>query len=432
MAVKRKSMGFFIALMLSIVLVVAGCGQKPSAKSAVETGLANTVNMKSGTFDMGMSMSIDFPDDVLSAQPEMAMVSNFLKNADIKASGIFKQDPQQLEMTLELNLKGDMEMIFSIPLVITQDKMWVKIPSIPMLMLPPELEGKFIELDMKELSEQLGEEFTPDVLDVKKQQELGQEMMKILLGSFEEETHLKLLKKNEANLPEGIEAKNIVKFTITDENLEATVQTLIEKTAPQIIDLLGSDKYRDLFQLSKEDIEQAKKELEATTSGEMKEAVDEIRKSININEFSILTVLNKKDFVNYQSFNLDVDMNMDSDSFKLGLKGDTKYDHINEDVEFKIGIPSDAVKLEEFIEKMDSLYGSTDDYDYDLDNGDLDFGGLEEIDWDALFADIDPENMTVDQFFELLVNEGVDPEQFLQLLEYEGIDPEEFMSAFQQ
>ncbi|MFD0870687.1 Uncharacterised protein [Chlamydia abortus] len=420
MSIKRKKLGLIVALMLSIALIVAGCGKKPSPKSAIETGLTNTMNMKSGAFEMGMTMSMDFPEEVLNANPEMAMVSEMLKNADIKASGVFKQDPQQIEMTLEMNLKGDMEMKFSIPFVLTQDKMWVKIPNIPMMPLPQELVGKFVEMDMKELSEQAGEEFNPELLNFKKQQEFSQDALKALLGSFDEQNHFQLLKKDEAQLPEGIEAKNVVKFTITDENLEEAVKTIVEKAAPQIIDLIASEKYAGMFQISKEELDTAKKDLESTDAGKLKEAIDEMRKSLKINEFSILTAVNKQDFVNYQAINLDVDVKDEDMNFKLGLKGDVKYTNINEEVEFKIGVPTDAVKLEEFIEKMDSLYGGADVY-YDEDEltGELGMEGLEGIDWEALQG-FDFENMTDEEweeFLSALESQGIDPDQFVEMME---------------
>lgn len=404
-------MGLVTAFMLSIILVVSGCATKTSPKTAVENGLVNTANMKSGTFNMGMSMTLDFPEDVLSATPEIAMASNFLKNADIKISGAFKQDPQQMEMTLELNLKGDMEVKLSIPMVVTKEKIWIKVPNIPIFPLPQELVGKFVELDLKELSEAAGESFKPELMNVQKTQELGQELLKVILESFDEQTYFKQLKKDEANLPEGIEAKDIVKFTITDEHLEEVVKTIVEVAAPKILDLLASDKYAGMLDISKEDVEKAKKELESTNNSDIKDAIEKLRKSMKINELSIVTVVNKKDFINYQEFNVDVDMKDEDQSFKLGLKGTIEYNNINQEVEFKIGTPSDSIKLEDFIKQMDAMY-DTDAYDGDA------FGKYgDDIDMDA--------------FLEMLEAEGIDPDEFFEMLEREGMDLEQFLNIIQ-
>lgn len=415
MAKRRRTLGFVTAIMLSIILVVSGCATKTSPKTAVENGLVNTANMKSGSFNMGMSMSLDFPEDVLNSTPEVAMVSNLLKNADIKVNGVFKRDPQQIEMTLELNLKGDMEIKLSIPMVVNQEKIWIKVPSIPFFELPQELVGKYIEIDLKELSEMSGESFNAEKIDVQKSQEFGQEMLKVILESFDEQTYFTRLKKDEAKLPDGIEAKDIVKFTITDENLQDVIKTFVEVAAPKILDLMANDKYADLLNISKEEIEKAKKDLqsESNKDSEIKEAIDELRKSMKINELSILTVVNKKDFINYQEFNVDVDLKEEGQSFKLGLKGTIEYNNINEDVEFKVGTPSDSVKLEDFISEMDAMYDTGDEEEY-VDP-----------------ADFNVDDIDMDEFIKMLEAEGIDPDEFFEMLESEGMDLQDFLEMIQ-
>ena len=68
------------------------------------------------------------------------------------------------------SLKGDMGMTFNIPMVMTAEKLYVKVPNIPFFPIPENVVGKFLELDLKELAEQEGTEWNPDAMDAAKTQ----------------------------------------------------------------------------------------------------------------------------------------------------------------------------------------------------------------------------------------------------------------------
>ncbi|AFH65633.1 DUF6612 family protein [Paenibacillus caseinilyticus] len=349
---KRKYGTWTLVTLLGTSLLVSGCGKELPPKQALETAYANASNMKSTDFDLSMSMSLDMPQDVLDNDPGMAAVANMLKNFEVKAKGTYQMDPMQAEMTVEAQLKGDMQMNISLPLVMTQEKMWVKVPNIPMLPIPKDVVGKFIELDMKELSEQSGGTFNTDAANIQKQQQLGQELMKVVVTSFDENTFLSKLDAKAYKLADQSQPKQVVKFAVTNENLEAAVNTVIEKVAPQVLDLLASDKYAGVAQLTKEEVEEAKKELAAQDKSELKQGLDEMKKELQINELSVITGIDKKDFPALMELNADIGFTQDNQPIKAGIKATTTYSRINEPAEFKLGIPKDTITLEELESKM--------------------------------------------------------------------------------
>lgn len=335
---------------MSVAASAAGCGVK-SPKLSAEQALTKATSIHSGEMTMTMAMNLDVPEEELSKNPQLGMVANLIKNMDITAKGTFQQEPMQSELTLDLHLKGDMQMNISLPMVVTQDKVWMKIPNIPMLPLPKDVVGKYLELDVKELSKKSGNPaFNP--ADTKKQQELGQDIMKVLFTNFEEKTYFSNVDKKDVKLPAGVEASRFVKFSINGGNFDPAFTTIVEKVAPQVLDLLASDKYAGLTQLKKEDIDKAKKELAAKDTEARKKDLEELKKNVKVNRFDIILGISKDDMPSFTQVSADLDVTDQGKTTKLGADIQAGYSHINEKVEFKTGIPKDVIKLDELQKKL--------------------------------------------------------------------------------
>ncbi|MFE4570304.1 hypothetical protein [Paenibacillus chitinolyticus] len=342
-----------LALLLTFTVVLAGCGKKESPKTALEESYTAASTMNSADFNMNMTLNLDFPESALKADPSLAMGANFLKNLDVTAKGVYQADPMQLEMTLEANLKGDMPMKISLPMVMTKDKMYVKVPNIPLLPIPKDAVGKYIVVDVNELNQTTEGKVNVNAIDVKKQQEFGQEAMKIFTTNFDEKTYFVEVDKKNAGLPESVDAKQIVKFQITNENLEPAIKTIVEKVAPQLLDLVSSDKYKDMLQVDPAEIEKAKKELAAGSSKEdTQKAIDELKKVLKINDFNILTAINKDKFPAYQEINANLDITEEKQgTIKIGTKIKTEYSNINKKANLQ-PLPTDTLTIEQFSQKM--------------------------------------------------------------------------------
>ncbi|GGG26346.1 DUF6612 family protein [Paenibacillus abyssi] len=348
----NKSNMKWLMMLMAALMVLAGCSSEPP-KEAVQTALSKTMDLQSYTFTAALDLDeINLPEELLNADPQAGAILNMLKDATLSVTGAYEADPMRMEMTADIALQGDMSFNLSIPMIMTEDKMWVKVPSIPMLPLEG-LSGKFVEIDMKQLAEQEGMEI-PN-LDMDTQRKMVQDMMTVILKHFDEETYYSELKAEEVpGLPSELKPDQIVKFAVTEDNFEQTVKTIVEKVAPELIDLLiENDQYRQTLQLTPEDLEQAKQELAGNDSAELQQQLDELKEEMKINELSLTGAI-KDDYLVYQELKGNVDIIQEGQTANIGMSLKSQYSNINEPVEFQIEIPTDAISLDE----LESMFNS--------------------------------------------------------------------------
>ncbi|WP_314002349.1 hypothetical protein [uncultured Paenibacillus sp.] len=335
-----------VLLILAVSVVLAGCSSAKAPKEAIQAAFAKSMEMNSYTFTSALSIDkLELPPALLEGMdPAMA---DMVKNATLNIDGVYQADPMQMEMTLKLDLKGDMAFSLNVPIVMTQDKIWVKIPQIPGFPLG-DAAGKFMEIDMKELAAEEGVEIP--TLDIDKQRKMTEDMAGIFFKQFDEKTYFSEVKKDEvAGLPEDVKPDQVVKFNVTQETFEPMVMTIVDKVAPEIIDLLlNNEDYRKTFQLEKADLEQAKKELAEGDRSELRKGLDEFKKNAKVNELSLTTAI-VDELPVYQVAKADLDFTQEGETAKAGLTFTTLYSNINEKVEFPIGIPKDAMSMEELM-----------------------------------------------------------------------------------
>jgi len=352
------------ALLLTAAVIMPGCASKAEPKEALKAAATKATTMTSYEAKSKLvinNLTIDAPADETAGMT--TQVLSMLKNAEITVDSVYQADPAQTEATLVLNLKGDMAMSFTVPMVVTTEKIFVKIPSIPFFPLPETLVGKFLELDLKELAEQGGTEFTPGSLDTQKAQKLSNEVLDTLLAEYDEAEYFKDIAPKDANLPEGIEAKQVVQFQVKNDNVKEAITIFVNEALPKIIDILSKDEYKDMFQIDPADLAKAKEELK---SGEARTELDkdlaDLGKYLTINQFHFNTAINKDNFPIYQDLVMDIKVTNPDEGTNVGLSisGSNQYSLINEKAEFKIGIPQgDAVvSMDELQEQFGSSLGS--------------------------------------------------------------------------
>lgn len=352
---KRKWRGALAAVLLAIAMVAAGCGKTPGAKDILQDAMEATLNIESYSFSGSMQLDLDTAEAVLEQNPELAPILAMVKNAELRYKGVFQKDPIQTEMTLDLEIRGDMSFSLSLPMVITEDTFWIKIPNTPLLagLLPQELAGKFIRISLDELNELGGGELAgPAMLDVDAQQRLGLELFRIVADSFDESKYFTVLDKKEAGLPEASGAERAVQFRLTQDNATEALETIVKQALPQMLDLLSKPENRQLLQLSEEDVEQMKQEL-SVTDEEWQEALRELEQSLKLHEFTYKIGVDKNNFMTYQDIKLDLELVDGEESYRVGLTLVNLNERINEQPEFEIGIPAE----EDSISLMDLMGG---------------------------------------------------------------------------
>ena len=140
----------------------------------------------------------NFPDDEMT-DSQAAAVINMLKSAELSWTGAYRADPRLIEVNLQLALKGDLAITFNVPILMTEKKTWIKIPNIPMLPIPEDIIGKFLELDLDELAEQAGQ--TMPTTDIAKSQKLVNDVTGIVFKHIDEEDYLTEVIAKDAGLP---------------------------------------------------------------------------------------------------------------------------------------------------------------------------------------------------------------------------------------
>lgn len=351
----KKLLTSCLLVMLSVVLVMSGCSSKKEPKEALSSAAVKALEMNSYVLENQIKI-LDFSVEgaAEAESPEVGAVLSMLKNAEINIKQIYQKDPMQTEATLEVKLTGDMTTTITIPLVITPEKLYVKVPSIPFLPMPESVTGKFLVLDMKELAEQSGEEFNPDLFNPEKSQKLGTELMGALFAEYESGAYFTNIDPKEASLPEGFKAKQVVQFAITNENVKEAVTILVNQALPKMLDILAKEEYRSMLQLTPEEIDQAKKELQEGNQDELGKALDEMKNNLQINKFTVDTAIDENNYPAYYNVQADVAVNdpETQENIKVAVQMTSRFTQINEKLAFEIGIPTDTLTLEQLQEEM--------------------------------------------------------------------------------
>lgn len=357
---KKKLFGSMGAVMMAGTLVLSGCGNNaanPAAKvddspkallkQSVTSTMAATAYEMNSNFTIN-ELTVKMPAESMDSASVDQVVS-MLKGAEFNVKTIYQGDPMQAEMNLEVKLKGDMEMTIKLPIVMTKEKMYIKVPNIALLPLPENLVGKFIEIDMKELAAEQGTEFNEAMLDPKNSQKLSADMSSAVLDSFDEGKYFKKIAAGDAGLPEGVKAEDVVRFEVTNDNVKDAITTLVNVALPKVIDTLDTPEYRDMLGLTEQDLKDAKSELSTTDNAEMSKDLDELKNYLTVNTFQMDTALNKDQFPVYQKATIDVNFqDPESDtSGKVSLVGSSTYSKVNEKQTFEVGIPTDTITLDE-------------------------------------------------------------------------------------
>jgi len=339
----KKALFRWLLLSAAVIVVLTGCSDGKPPKEALQNAVGKTADMKSYTFKGALAIDeLSLPPDLLEGNAAML---DMVKNASVTVDGAYQADPMQMEMNMSIALKGDLAFNLNVPIVLTEKKVWIKVPNIPGYDLG-EAKGKFLEIDVEELQQEQG--IDASATDVDTQRKLMEDVTGIVLKHFDGKDYFSEPKAADVpGLPEELKPDQIVKFGVTPDNFDATVETLVKKVAPEVIDLLlNNEKYRKALQLQETDLNKAKENL--AKEEEVDKQVAAFKESVKVNELSIIGAI-KKEFLVYQVVKANVDVTDNGQTSKVGMTVNTQYDNINEKVEFKTGIPTETIKLEELM-----------------------------------------------------------------------------------
>jgi len=347
----------FVAMMAAILMIVTSCSSGKPPKEAVVSAISKMADLQSYTMHGSFGFDeVEIPASIAGDADEalgINTVVSMLKGATIDVKGTFQAEPLRSDMVLDIKLGSeDSSFNLAVPVIVTEDKVWLKIPAIPGVPIPPAISGKFVEFDLKKIAE-MQEEADAAVPDTEQLKKLGQEVLSIVLNGFDEKTYFSEPKAADVKgIPDGLKADQIVRFAITSDNLDQTITTVLNDVIPQVLDLfIKNDEYQKMLQLTPEELEEAKTELASLEEGEFKEGLEELKKSLTINELSTTAAI-KNGYVNYQDARANIELHQDGETMKFGVHFSTTYDNINKEVKFENELPTDALPIDELIGGM--------------------------------------------------------------------------------
>ncbi|SFB60204.1 hypothetical protein SAMN05216312_11698 [Cohnella sp. OV330] len=263
---------------LLVLILLAGCTGSKSAEETLQDALKKSSQIDS----YSMKGSLQISDLKLPESADdggyTSMASSFLSNAELSWTGGYRKDPMLAEINLQVAIKGDLAMTVTVPILMNKEKLWVKVPNIPMLGLPAEIVGKYIEVDLKKLAEQQGEDLQS--LDIGTTQKLVNDVSAIVFKHIDEDTYLKDVSAKDAGITaDGVD--KVVQTHVTKDQVEPLIQTVVNDIAPEVIDLLSkNEEYRKLLKIEQSDLDEAKKSLAESKDNDISKDLEEFKKSV--------------------------------------------------------------------------------------------------------------------------------------------------------
>ncbi|WP_276357893.1 hypothetical protein [Cohnella caldifontis] len=357
--IKSKVWLSLVSLILISALILAGCNSdSKSPQEALKASMSKSSEIKSYSFKGSMKIEdLSIPatgDDAAST----GAVLNAVKNADLSWTGAYRADPMHLEMTLSLALKGDMAVNFNIPIVMEKEKMWVRIPNIPFFPLPEDMVNKFLELDLKQLAEQSGQPMPS--IDPAKSQKFANDILGIIFKNVDEKQYLSEVKAKDAGLPEDADVKQVIQFKVGKDQVEPFINTVVEKIAPEILDLLSSNaEYRDMLGLKQEDLDQAKKDLKGTGKDDISKGLADFKQNVKTLDVVANIGIDAKEYPVYSDVHAKIAGTTDGQEGSIAFKVVSQMADINKDVklEYPDG-PKEIITLEQFEQQMGGAFGA--------------------------------------------------------------------------
>jgi hypothetical protein len=353
----RKLGYLFFVVLLSFALVLSGCSTKKEPKEALQASMAKSSEMKSYSFQGSMKFK-DFNIKLAEMTDEDTSLMNMVKSAELSWTGAYQSDPMLTEIVLKLDLKGDMAISFTVPIIMSKEKMWIKVPNIPMLPIPEGIVGKFVELDLKKLAEQAGESL-PE-LDIAKSQQFVNDVLGIVFKNIEGKDYLSSVKKEDAQLPSDAEVDQVIQFHLDKAQVEPFAKTVIEKIGPEVLDLISSnEEYRKMVNLSEDDIKKARETLKDAQSGKLSDSLKKMNEQLKSLDVKANIGIDKEEYPVYTNATIAAGWDVDGDSGSFTIETTSRLKDINKEVKFEVGQPKaeDILTLEQLQEKLGGLFG---------------------------------------------------------------------------
>lgn len=306
---------------------------------------ANEMNLESYEMEGSLNFGITLPE-LEENLPEVELISSMLEDIQVDITGAYQKDPMLLEATVDvsLQLEPQMEMTFSIPMIMSEEKMWMKMPQIPGEEMPEEIKDKFIELDFSELPEQ-------QAIDMNAQMDFAQAVQNIFIDHFAKDYYYKV-GVNDYDVPADLDVAKVIKFSLNDDNLEPFMKTLLTSFLPELFEIMEDPEYANAMGLTVEEIKEAQNELEVVF-GDIDEMTSMLNDVLQINTFEEYIGLNSENVIVSNDLDLDIEIKDEDETFGLTLMSNQLKRNINGNVSIDLPAEEDTVSFEEVLQLIE-------------------------------------------------------------------------------
>lgn len=323
---------------------------------------ANEAALTSYEFEGSMNLGLVLPK-LAEEDAELAAIFAMFEDIDVSMTGAYQLDPMLFKANVAVTLNGDFKELvgelgiesitIDIPMIMTEDKMWMKFPQTPFAPVPEEFAGKYIEFDMAELSALSGQ--PAPTMNMNLQTEFGIAIQSLFIDHFAKDFY-KEVSKAEIGFGNNNDVEKVVKFELSNETLASFIDILFNKFMPDFIELLNTPGYAEALGLTAEDLALMQESLPELVGLDIEEMVSEINNFVKINELTQYDAIHKDKYILSTLANIDVEFVDGEESFGFKLAFDLNKLNVNKPVQIKIPDKSQVVPFESLFQFDEEFY----------------------------------------------------------------------------
>ncbi len=346
----KKKLLLLLCMILSIGVLAGWSSPQITVLKMSQQAIQNVTSYE---FQTNMAIKKLEMSSLKGTDPMVSMALQILQGTSVEFNGVYQAAPLKMEGTYKIKLGKAVSGLptdYEIPFVMTQEKVWCKLPNIPQAEFPSTVVNKWIEVDLTQ-----GQ--TIPVADTALSTALVNDLSNAILTKLDNK-FVKLSSVSAAKIPTNLNASQVVQLSVTQKNIDSLTQTVIKNILPDVLKVVQNEKYAPIFQTAdpnfQTSLKEVEKELARVKDADIKKGIAELKKSFTIHTFEFTTAVNKNFFPVYERGTMDMtfrDTNSKA-SFRFAAEMTNTYKNINMPVKFEMNV-TDAITLEQFAKLMD-------------------------------------------------------------------------------
>ncbi len=327
----------FISLM--IMMLVVGCSENVDPKTYVNDVVKQSEKKQSYSFEGSSKIKMRYTGAVVDKGIGSNLLNDFLEDFTVKYEGVVSQEPEQMEVTLSMKSGGEHPYEVEMPLVVTDQDVYFQLPTMDSFQMPKSLEDTYIKVDANQDkgkdTQKKEEQFTSLINDV----------TMIIIDHLEEDKYYEEIPATAVPAAEGVEIDQAIKVSLDNASITTFLQDSFEQIGLEILDLI-EQKYMDTLGISNPQMKVAKEAIEKTQE-QLDKSLANMDDFIQIDKLDMIYAADVNKFITYQGSDADITFKGKDGDLRIVASTNTSYTNLNQEPQFKIGIPEDTLNWKE-------------------------------------------------------------------------------------